>query len=141
MLTHRHAANADIPLLIELNQHLIEDEEYARRFSPGELTGFWERWLATDYQAVLFEHEGRAAAYALYRLDDDGSVYLRHFFVCRHCRRQGVGREAIRQLRETIWPPGKRILLEVLLHNERGLRFWHAVGFEDHAFVLQWDRS
>jgi GNAT superfamily N-acetyltransferase len=87
----------------------------------------------------LFEQPGRTAAYALYRLDEEGSVYLRHFFVCRHCRRHGVGREAIRQLREEIWPPGRRVTLEVLLHNERGLRFWRAVGFEDHALVLQYN--
>ena len=47
-----------------------------------------------------------------------------------------MGREALRQLREEVWPAGKRITLEVLLHNERGLHFWRAVGFQDHALVL-----
>ena len=136
MLTHRVASKADIPLLVELNQQLVEDEEYPRRFSVEELTDFWQRWLGSDYQAVLFERDGRVAAYALYRPDEEGIIYLRHFLVCRHCRRQGVGREAMRQLREEVWPAGKRVTLEVLLHNERGLQFWRAVGFEDHALVL-----
>lgn len=136
MLTHRLASKADIPLLVELNQHLVEDEEYPRRFTVEERTGFWQRWLSSDYQAVLFEHEGRVAAYALYRPDEEGIIYLRHFLVCRHCRRQGVGREAMRLLREEVWPAGKRVTLEVLLQNDRGLRFWRAVGFLDHALVL-----
>lgn len=136
MLTRRIADYADIPQLVELNHHLVEDEEYPTRFTAEELTGFWHLWLGSDYQAALFDNEGRAAAYALYRLDEEGIIYLRHFFVCRHCRRQGVGREAMRQLREEVWPAGKRILLEVLLHNDRGLRFWRAVGFQDHALVL-----
>jgi len=136
VLTRRFASQADIPLLVALNQHLVEDEEYPGRFTAEELAGFWRRWLGSDYQAVLFEIEGRTAAYALYRPDEEGIIYLRHFFVCRHCRRQGVGREAMRQLREEVWPAGKRVLLEVLLHNDRGLRFWRAVGFQDHALVL-----
>ena len=139
MLTYRLAASEDIPLLAELNQHLVEDEAHPKRFTTRELSARWERWLESGYQAVLFEQEGRAAAYALYRLDDEDSVQLRQFLVCRHCRRQGVGREAIRQLRERVWPPGRRIVLHVLLHNERGLQFWRAVGFEDHALVLQYN--
>lgn len=138
MLTHRSAGPADIPLLAGFNLQLIEDEEYPIRFSLLELESFWRRWLDSDYEAVLFEQEGRPAAYALYRMDEEGCIYLRHFFVCRHCRRQGVGREAIRRLREEIWPAGSRIVLEVLLRNQRGLRFWRAVGFEDHALVLQY---
>jgi GNAT superfamily N-acetyltransferase len=136
VLTHRLAGIADIPLLVELNQQLVEDEQHPTQFTAGQLTDFWRRWLGSDYQAVLFERDGLTAAYALYRLDEEGAIYLRHFFVCRPCRRQGVGREAMRQLREQVWPAGKRIVLEVLLENDRGLRFWRAVGFQDHALVL-----
>jgi GNAT superfamily N-acetyltransferase len=139
MLSYRVADRADIPLLAELNQHLVEDEEYPQHFSHEELTGFWSRWLGSDYQAVVFENENRVAGYALYRLDEEGCIYLRQFFVCRHCRRQGIGREAMRLLREEIWPSGKRILLDVLVRNERGLRFWRAVGFEDYALMLQYN--
>jgi GNAT superfamily N-acetyltransferase len=123
--------------LVKLNQHLVEDEGDSRRFAAEELTGFWRSWLASDYQAVVFEREGRAAAYALYRPDEEGLIYLRHFFVCRHCRRQGVGREAMRLLREEVWPARTRIVLDVLLENERALQFWRAVGFQDHALVLE----
>jgi ribosomal protein S18 acetylase RimI-like enzyme len=139
LVTHRTAGNADVALLVKLNSDLVEDEQYPRRFSAEELTLLWERWLGSDYRAVLFENDNQVAAYALYRLDEEGSVYLRQFFVCRHCRRQGIGREAMRQLREHIWPSGRRIVLEVLLHNERGLRFWRAVGFEDYALMLQYN--
>lgn len=139
MLTHRLAGPADIALLAALNLQLIEDENYPRQHLIEELTRFWERWLGGDYEAVLFSLDRRTAAYALYRVDEEGGVYLRQFFVCRHCRRQGIGREAIQQLREKIWPAGRRIVLEVLLHNQAGLRFWRAVGFEDYALVLQYN--
>jgi hypothetical protein len=42
----------------------------------------------------------------------------------------------MRKLREEIWPARKKVILEVLLQNERGLQFWRAVGFQDHALVL-----
>jgi GNAT superfamily N-acetyltransferase len=141
MLTLRRAGRADIPLLVTLNQQLLEDEGYPRGYSPEELTGFWEQWLGSDYQAVMFEQQGQTAGYALYRLDEEGVVYVRHFLVCRHCRRQGVGREALQRLRDKVWPSGMRIVLEVLLHNDRGLQFWRAVGFQDHALLLEYNNG
>jgi GNAT superfamily N-acetyltransferase len=136
MLTHRLATPADIPLLADLNRQLVEDERDPRVFSLDELVTFWEKWLASDYQAVIFEQAGETAAYALYRPDEEGTTYLRHFFVCREFRRRGLGRKAMQQLREEIWPPGTRILLEVLLDNTAARQFWRAVGFQDHALVL-----
>jgi len=47
-----------------------------------------------EYVGVIFEAEGEPAAYALYR-EDEHEVYLRQFFVARHCRRQGLGTVAI----------------------------------------------
>ena len=137
-MTYRLAGTAEIPLLAELNRQLIEDEGDATKFSIEELTGFWRKWLGNEYQAVLFFDEDRICAYALFRPDEEGTIWLRQFFVCRDCRRRGVGREAMRLLREQIWPLKARIILEVLLGNDRGLQFWRAVGFRDHALVLQY---
>jgi ribosomal protein S18 acetylase RimI-like enzyme len=43
----------------------------------------------------------------------------------------------MRLLREEVWPARTRIVLDVLLENERALQFWRAVGFQDHALVLE----
>ena len=48
-------------------------------------------------------------------------------------RRRGVGRRAIETFREQIVSPDQALSLEVLIHNEAGIAFWQAVGFEQHA--------
>ncbi len=138
MLIHREATVQDVELLATMNRQLIEDEKHPRNIhmTMAELQERMRGFLADDYHATVFEQDGRAVAYALYR-DRGDSIYLRQFFVARDCRRQGLGCEAIRILRESIWPGDRRLTVEVLVSNHTGLCFWRAVGYRDYCIELE----
>ena len=105
----------------------------------AELETRMRDWLAGDYVATLFTRDGQLVGYALWR-DEPEWLHLRHFFVARELRRQGIGREAFRQLAEVIWPPGKRVRVSVLVGNKPGLAFWRSVGFVDYDLTLEMER-
>lgn len=93
-------------------------------------------WLASEYAAVLFENDGEVVAYALFR-ELPAEVYLRQLFVVRHRRRQGHGRAAFEILRTKIWPRHKKLTVEVLVHNQTAVAFWHAMGYQDYSLKLE----
>lgn len=138
MLTHRQATLQDVELLTAMNRQLIEDEQHPRNIlmTMAQLQDRMHGFLSEDYRAVVFKHDGRPVAYALFR-DRGESIYLRQFFVARDCRRQGLGREAIRILRERVWPCDRRLTVEVLVSNQRGCSFWRSVGYRDYSIELE----
>jgi predicted acetyltransferase len=135
-MTWRFAAKRDCRLLAELNHQLIDDEGHRNQMAVTELEGRMKSWLDQDYRAVLFELDGGVVAYALYRSHAD-ETYLRHFFVTRQRRRQGIGRAAMELLRGRIWPKTHRLTVSVLMHNEPGLQFWRAVGYRDYCLTME----
>jgi GNAT superfamily N-acetyltransferase len=135
-MTWRAAQRRDCPLLGELNHQLIADEGHSNPMSVVELESRMRSWLQEGYVAILFEREVEVAAYALYRAEID-SIHLRHFFVVRHLRRQGIGREAMRLLREFIWPQASRLTVSVLTHNEPAMKFWRAMGYRDYCLTME----
>lgn len=140
MIQYRLATPEDIPTLAQLNQQLVEDEQHVNRF---QACAFFEtrmrQFLEQEYKAVLFEDDGRIVAYALYTEAGERSdtIYLRQFFVCRDRRRQGIGREAMRLLKEEVWPKDRRLTVGVLWHNEAGRAFWKVVGYQEYALDLE----
>ena len=136
MLTWRAAGPADVPLLAELNHQLIADEGARNAMDIQQLAARMRGWLATEHRAVLFEEAGRVVAYALYR-DSDADCYLRQFFVCRDCRRRGIGRAAMRILFADVFPKHKRLTVEVLTGNAPAVAFWRAVGYRDYSLKLE----
>lgn len=135
-MNYRTATLADIEMLAELNHQLIADEGADNPRSVPQLAERMAEWLEGRYRAVLFEEGGAPVAYALYR-DDGESIYLRQFFVTRERRRTGVGRDAIARLVNEVFPPGKRVVVEVLAKNARAMAFWHAMGFVDYFMTLE----
>jgi predicted acetyltransferase len=135
-MTWRLATKRDCWLLAELNHQLIVDEGHRNQMTVSELEDRMREWLAEAYQAVLFEVGGEVAAYALYRTQA-GEIYLRHFFVVRHRRRRGIGREAMGILRGHIWPKMMRLTVSVLTHNEAGMKFWRAMGYRDYCLTME----
>ena len=135
-MNYRTATLADIETLAELNHQLIADEGADNPRSVAQLAERMAEWLEGRYRAVLFEEGGAPVAYALYR-DDGESIYLRQFFVTRERRRTGVGRDAITRLVNEVFPPGKRVVVEVLAKNARAMAFWHAMGFVDYFMTLE----
>ena len=136
-LTYRKATSADYALLGALNHQLIRDEGHRNPMNVAELTERMRRWLGSgEYTARLFEEDGRVVAYALYR-EFAEEVYLRHLFVVRDRRRQGIGRRVMQLLREEIWPRGRRLTVEVLCANTTGVVFWKAMGYAEYSLCLE----
>lgn len=104
--------------------------------SVAQLETRLRHWLEEGYEAVLFEKDGETAAYALYRAQPE-EVYLRHFFVARNRRRQGIGREAMGLLRGHIWPATQRLAVSVLVENQAAIRFWRAMGYKDYCLTME----
>jgi len=102
-----------------------------------ELAERLRKWLAGEYQAVIFSLEGpEDIGYALYRRDAD-AVYLRHYFVVPKQRRRGYGRGCFHVLRGQIWPRDLRLVVEVLSQNAAGIAFWRAMGYTDYCLTLE----
>lgn len=136
-MIHRVATLADIPLLAALNLQLIRDEGHRNRMNEAELAARMQGWLASgEYIAVLFEDAGAVVAYALYR-QQSVEIYLRQLYVVPQRRRQGVGRHVMQVLRDHIWPPDRRLTLEVLAANTRALAFYRALGYVDYAVTME----
>lgn len=135
-MQHRPATAADLPLLAEWNHRLIRDEGHRNPMTIEELRARMADWLAGEYDAVIFTVEELPVGYALYRETDD-EVHLRQFFVVPERRREGLGRRAIEILRRQVWPPTKRLTVEVLTANRAALRFWRAAGYSDYCLTLE----
>ncbi|MBW3634519.1 MAG: GNAT family N-acetyltransferase [Chloroflexi bacterium] len=140
VLTHRTATTADLALLAQMNQQLIEDERHRNPMTLSELEMRMRSMLEGDYTATLFTFDGQIVAYALWRLEPEW-IYLRQFFVARGFRRRGVGREAIRLLVNQVWPENTRVRVNALVGNRPALEFWRAVGFADYLITLEMDRT
>ncbi len=136
-LTHRRATPADAHLLGALNLQLIQDEGHRNPMTELQLAKRMRDWLRRrDYVGRVFEADGQTIAYALYReLADE--IYLRHLFVVRNRRRQGIGRQVMRILAAEVWPRGKRLIVEVLWSNASGVAFWKAMGYREYSLCLE----
>jgi GNAT superfamily N-acetyltransferase len=132
----RLATLDDCGLLAELNQQLTRDEGHRNPMNVAELAQRMHDWLTDDYEAVLFEESGEVVAYALFQ-EQSREINLRHRFVVRDRRRQGIGRRAMNILRTQVWPDDKRLTVDVLTSNPAGVAFWRAVGYRDYCLRLE----
>ena len=135
IMDYRFSTKQDIYLLAEWNKQLIKDEGHRNKMSLVELRNRMVKWLQGEYKAVIFEDD-LPVAYALFTENAD-RVYLRQFFVAKEYRRQGIGREAIKILRDQVFPRNKRQIIGVLTDNTRAVDFWHEVGFKDYSLTLE----
>lgn len=87
----RRATLDDSAQLAELNHQLLRDEGHRNKMTVPELEQRMRDWLASEYVAILFEHDGLVVAHALYR-EQPEEIYLRQLFVVRNRRREGIGR-------------------------------------------------
>ena len=139
-MEYRIATLDDVGALARMNRSLVEDEGHRNRFkSDAWLEERMRGFLTGDYEAVLFEHDGKVAAYALYtrHRHDDKTIHLRQIFVERGQRRAGLRREAMRILTEEVWPKEKRITVGVLVDNHAAVAFYKAVGFHEYSLELE----
>jgi GNAT superfamily N-acetyltransferase len=135
-LTISGATEADIPQLAALNLQLMEDEQHLYMLPLDELRARMTRWVAGEYRVLVFRNGGRVCGYAAWCSEDRGT-YLRHFFICRDQRRQGLGRIIIDRLRRDHFPQDQPLQLEATIWNTDAIAFWRAIGFKDFGLSLE----
>jgi len=135
-LTVRRATARDVARLARWNRELIEDEQHESAPAPELLEGRMRGWLTEEYVACVFEAKGVPVGYALFRELPEW-VHVRHFFVARDRRREGIGRRAFERLCAPVFPPGKRVLVEVLVQNAVAVAFWRSLGFGERYVGMQ----
>jgi len=138
-LRSRAATLEDVALLAQMNKRLIDDERARNPMSLEQLEARMRNWLERGkYQGELFLQGDEVVAYALYRLSPDeycpeqAVAYIRHFYVERGRRRQGVGRAALKALASTRFPAGCTVSVDVLATNHGGHQFWSKMGFKPY---------
>ena len=122
------ATNGDIPHLAEMNKRLIEDEGHPNPMTVPALVDRMAGWLAGGYTAYVLRQDSEIVAYALIR-DDGDTWYIRHLYVERNCRRQGLATQLLDWLLENVCT-GKPVRLDVLAHNTGAIAFYEAYGFQ-----------
>jgi len=135
-MEYRIANLNDLDLLAEWDHQLIQDQAHRNPLTVSQLRDRMQEWISADNSAVIFSQNGEPVAYALFR-EQEREIYLRQLFVKRGSRNRCIGREAIRLLRDDIWPRSKRLTVDVLSHNTRGIAFWHSVGFKDYCLTME----
>ncbi len=125
---------ADLELLADLNRQLIEDEKYDVRLSIEKLKERMSGFLENGYKAFLFKENNKVRGYALVDFKRE-PLYLRHYFICRDCRRQGYGTACLKQLLSVL---GTDTLdIEVMFWNSRGYEFWKSFGFKERSIYMR----
>ncbi|MCU0512861.1 MAG: GNAT family N-acetyltransferase [Anaerolineae bacterium] len=142
-LDFRLATVDDAPLLAHMNQQLIVDEASRNPMTLAQLEERMARWLAGEYQAVLFFKEGQVVGYLLFRPSRDEyypyqpNMYIRQFFIERSFRRRGIGQVAFEMAAARVFPPHSTLALDVLETNPEARQFWLKLGFEVYATALR----
>ena len=122
------------PFLARLNSQLIEDEGHDTTMQRKELLDRMHRLLRSGHTAYLLEAGDLTAGYALVE-PGKSPVHIRHYFVQRGLRREGIGSLGFTALLGTLgFPP---VSVDVLMTNEPAMRFWRAVGFADRSITMR----
>jgi ribosomal protein S18 acetylase RimI-like enzyme len=123
-------------LLANMNRLLIRDEKHRNKMTLNQLAQRMKKWLSSDYQAFLFFKNGGVFGYCLFFKTKE-YVYIRQFYIEKNSRRVGLGKKAMNLLRKNVWKKDKRLRLDVLVTNLRGISFWKAVGFKDYCLTME----
>lgn len=129
------ATLADVGILAKLNKRLIEDEQHPNPMDIKQLAERMSGWLHTEYRGYLVLIDDQVRGYCLYR-DDGNHYYLRHLFVDRGFRRQGIATQLLDWMYAHIWTE-KKVRLDVLIHNQEAIAFYQWYGFETRVLRME----
>ncbi len=107
-----------------------------------ELEARLARWMGEGQVICLFEENSEPFGYCIYSVFPDNYfpelpvAYIRHLFISRERRREGLGKEALECLIETRFPAQCRVTLDVLATNTGGAHFWKKMGFTPYSLSL-----
>jgi len=131
----RLASDEDLVILSKLNFQLIQDEGHRNPMGLNELQTRMGKWLVNDYSACLFELDTQVTGYVLWKKDSD-FIYIRQFFIVEAFRNKGFGKQAFYAVKSQFWE-GFKLRLDVLINNERGVKFWSSVGFNEYCITME----
>ena len=137
-MDYRFAEIADIAALAEAYAQLEIDEGAPNPTAPAQIEKLFWGWLGDEHRVVLFEHEHRLAAYALY-LPEGSSIRLLQLFVRRDLRGGDVERDAFQILRDEVWPASASIEVEPRWDDPVRLDLWRSLGFRETHVRLTLD--
>lgn len=133
------ADESRLAVAASMNKRLIEDDKSRNPMSVPELERRMRHWLSEGWSIELPMVSGEIAGYAVYRIRPDeyepdrSYIYLRQFYIERDRRGRGLGVAAFRLLRESRFPEGAILAIDVLEANPGGRRFWAKVGFRPYS--------
>ena len=126
----------DASVLAQMNLRLIQDEGHRNPMTLNQLTQRMRKWLHGKYSTYLFLKDEQVFGYCRF-VKKDEFVYIAHFFIERGFRRAGLGKQTIELLRKRFWKNERRLRLDVLITNRRGIKFWRSVGFKDYSLTME----
>jgi ribosomal protein S18 acetylase RimI-like enzyme len=137
----RSASEADLPkvqALLGRSWHATYDALYGAE-KVADITASWHsldalkrRLARPDSEFVVADDGGRIGgmAYAAMDKDEGDVVNLHQLYVEPELIGQGIGRDLFAEV-ETCFPAAKRMRLEVEPKNERAVRFYAGLGFQE----------
>jgi 8-oxo-dGTP pyrophosphatase MutT (NUDIX family)/predicted GNAT family acetyltransferase len=135
-LHYRHAHVADVPMLSQMNFEMSQvDGIDGEAMTVEELTYRMTALLETDYSAVVMYQDDVPVGYALYTVTPQ-YTFIRHFFVRKAYRGQGVGAKVFQKLVENEWNNAAAIQIEVASESKGVRSFWESRGFQKTALRL-----
>ena len=127
----------NVPLLAEMNLHLIEDEKAETNLNLSQLEERMLGFISSEYKAFLFHQDDKTIGYALCNMSKT-PIYLRQFFICRDERRTGYGTQAFRLLLNHL--DTQEMDIDVYSWNETGVAFWESLGFEKRCYNMRYKK-
>lgn len=150
-VTIRRAGEADVPIIVELNYALFQED--ARQRDPF-MNLNWPREEGQEYFTKLLKNEkslgllaernGEVIGYLVgylmrsSRLRPVKLAELESMYVREEYRSQGVGRQLVERFLEWIREQGgERVSVTAYAANERAIAFYRKMGFAPKSLTLE----
>ncbi len=133
---YRRAHAADLSILSQMNFEMAQlDGIDGEATTVEELTYRMSALLETDYSGVVIYQDDVPVGYALYTVTPK-HTFVRHFFIRKAYRGQGIGAKVFQDLLENEWKDAASIQIEVGSDNKGVRSFWESRGFRKTALRL-----
>ena len=133
---YRRAHAADLSILSQMSFEMAQlDGMDGEATTVEELTYRMSALFETDYSGVVIYQDDVPVGYALYT-GTPKHTFVRHFFIRKAYRGQGIGAKVFQDLLENEWKDAASIQIEVG-SDIKGVRaFWESRGFRKTALRL-----